>query len=230
MNKSPVEIVIDLNKKFVENFANWKGLRDPLIDRVFIGLNCISVVGEILTARKSSKHHDICCMIYDEIFADGASSVYLATIAMDKPARIILRRILELGVAAVYLWDMPHKAFAWKEQDGDLSFSEMISHLNSKGYNAFVSSEGGTEVSVVELVPTSEIQELYGNLSDIVHGKITTFETTMPDRFRFNEDDWKEFVKMAEQVTFLLLNIFITRYSIHNEIVLRVPNAKNELK
>lgn len=230
MNRSPSEIIFELNAKFGDNFSKWSGLEDPLLDRVFTGLYCISSVGEILNARKSSKHHDICCKIYDEIFADGASSVYLATIAMDKPASIVLRRILELGVAAVYLWDMPHRAFAWNEHDGDLSFSEMISHLNSKGFTTYVSSEAGTTVSIVELIPTAEAQRLYGNLSDIVHGKITTFETTIPDRFSFNKNDWKEFVLMAEQVIFLLLSLYVARYSIKNEIILKVPNAKKELK
>jgi hypothetical protein len=229
MNKTPSEIITELKDKFGENFTKWKGLQDPLLDRIFTGLYCISAVGEILSERRISKHHNICCKIYDEIFADGASSVYLATIAMDKPASIVLRRILELGVAAVYLWDMPHMAFAWNEHDGDLSFSEMISHLNSKGFTTYVSHETSTAPSIMELVPAAEAQKLYGNLSDIVHGKITTFETTIPDRFSFNEKDWKEFVLMAEQVIFLLLNLYIFRYSIKNEIILKVPKAKKEL-
>ncbi len=106
MNKRPSEIIIELKAKFGENFTKWKELQDPLLDKIFTGLYCISAVGEILRVRRTSKHHDICCKIYDEIFADGASSVYLATIAMDKPASIVLRRILELGVAAVYLWEV----------------------------------------------------------------------------------------------------------------------------
>ncbi len=229
MNKTPSEIIIELEDKFSKNFTKWKGLQDSLLDRIFTGLYCISAVGEILSARKISKHHDICCKIYDEIFADGASSVYLATIALDKPASIVLRRILELGVAAVYLWDMPHMALAWNEHDGDLSFSEMILHLNSKGFTSYVSHENNMASSLVELVPASEAQKLYGSLSDIVHGKITTFETTIPNRFSFNESDWREFVLIAEKVIFLLLNLYVLRYSIKNEIILKVPKAKNEL-
>ena len=60
---------------------------------------------------------------------------------MDKPANIILRRILELGVAAVYLWDMPHEVYSWNNYDQDLSFSAMLTHLNSKGYLAYISKE-----------------------------------------------------------------------------------------
>lgn len=229
MNKSPSEIVIELNAKFVENFAQWKSLKEPMLDRIFTGLYCISAVGEILNTRKTLKHQEICCKIYDEIFADGVSSIYLTTIAMDKPASIVLRRILELGVAAVYLWDMPHKAFAWKEHDGDLSFSEMISHLNSKGFTTYVTQETGAILPTVELISAVDAQRLYGKLSDIVHGKITTFETIIPDRFIFNEGDWKAFVSIAEEVIFLLLNLFIHRYSIKNEIISKIPNSKKEL-
>ena len=230
MNKTPSEIIDELNKKFADNFTKWKELPDPSLDRIFVGLYCVSAVGEILSTKRTSSHHDICCKIFDEIFADGASSVYLATIAMDKPASIILRRILELGIAAVYLWDMPHNAHAWKEHDGDLSFSEMISHLNSKGYLTYVNLETNTSMPILELVSATEAQKLYGSLSDIVHGKITTFETTIPERFSFNEKEWKEFVSIAGQVIFLLLNLFALRFSIKNEIILKVPNSKNEFK
>lgn len=229
MNKTPREIMVELNTKFNSNFTEWTRLAEPGLDKVFGGLYCIAEVGEILNDRKTSKHHAICCKIYDEIFADGVSSIYLAANAMDKPARIVLRRILEMGIAAVYLWDMPHKAFAWNQRDGDLSFSEMISHLNSDGFRIFVAEDVSATSPITELVPSSLAQRLYGSLSDIVHGKITTFETAIPDRFSFSETDWSEFVVLAEQVVFLILDTILKRFNLREELKAKLPHAKRIL-
>ncbi len=113
MNKAPKDIMIELHKKFDDNFDEWKKVDNVKLDRTLIFLNGTAAVGELLSKKSTSKHHDICCKIYDEIFSDGASALYLASISMDKPANIVLRRILELGVAALYLWDMPHMAHSW---------------------------------------------------------------------------------------------------------------------
>jgi hypothetical protein len=130
--------------------------------------------------RKASNHHAICCKIYDEIFSDGISAIYLASNAMVKPANIVLRRIIELGVAAIYLWDMPHAAYSWNDYNLDLRFSEMLKHINSKGYIAYINSENKSNIEE-DLISAYRSQKIYGMLSDIIHGKITTFESSLPD-------------------------------------------------
>ena len=199
MNKTPKDIILELNSKFKQNFESWSDLADNKLDKTFFGLQCIAAVGEILALKKVSKHHEICCKVYDEIFSDGVSAVYLATNAMDKPANIILRRIIELGVAAVYLWDMPHMVYSWNNFDHDLSFHEMMKHVNSKGYLAYVTEQNSIEIET-DLFPSLRCQKIYGMLSDVVHGKITTFESSMPDRFIFGESDWDAFVSLIEEV------------------------------
>jgi len=227
MNKDPRQVLVELNDKFNGNFSEWNSSHDRGLDTAFVGLQCIAAVGEALHDRRTSKQHDICCKIYDEIFSDGVSAIYLATNAIDKPAGIVLRRVLELGVAAIYLWDMPHMAFSWNQHDQDLSFAEMLKHINSKGYIAYVSKENDITIDC-DIIPSLKAKELYGSLSDIVHGKIKTFETSMPERFSFVEADWENFLTNIEAVVGILVNAFILRFNIANVVFEKVPRAKGE--
>ena len=227
MNKDPLQVLIDLNEKFSGNFAEWQKNPDHKLDKSFSGLHCIAAVGDILNKKKTSKHHETCCKIYDEIFSDGVSSIYLAANAMDKPARIVLRRVLELGLAAIYLWDMPHMAFSWEKYDKNLSFTEMLSHVNSDGYIAYVENENNVSLDA-EIVPIRQTQGIYGSLSDIVHGKITTFETSVPERFKYVEDDWNEFVTMLDEVVDILVSAYLKRFNIAKEVFGKIPQAKKE--
>lgn len=228
MNKAPKDIMIELHKKFDNNFSEWMNLEDARLEKTFIYLQCIASTGDILRKSCLSKHHDICCRIYDEIFSDGVSALYLASNAMDKPANAILRRILELGVAALYLWDMPHMAHSWNSYDQDLSFSEMLNHINSEGYIAYINSENSSYVDK-QLLPSKKLQQIYGNLSDVVHGKITTFESSMPDRFKFVMDEWIIFISLIEEVLEILVKGFSARYDIKEQLIDCVPRAKREL-
>jgi hypothetical protein len=227
MNKDPKEIMNELHLKFDSNFKEWSSVDSAKLDKPFSGLQCIAAIGEILGERKGSKHHEICCMVYDEIFSDGVSAIYLASNAMDKPASIVLRRVLELGVAAIYLWDMPHMAFSWNNHDQDLSFAEMLKHVNSKGYISYINKENDKEITA-EIIPSSRAQSIYGSLSDVVHGKIATFESSMPDRFKFVTKEWNEFIALADEIIDILVWAFILRFNISSELFIKVPQARKE--
>lgn len=229
MNKEPRLVMEELNKKFNGNFNQWKSLSEQNLEKVFLGLHCIALVGEILNDQKSSKHHEICCKIYDEIFSDGVSALYLASNAMDKPANIVLRRVLELGLAALYLWDMPHMAFSWDKHDQNLSFTDMLNHINSKGYISYINTENSTEIDG-ELISSSNAQRIYGSLSDIVHGKIATFESSLPDRFIFIESEWNQFVELLEEIVVILLKAYISRFNLEKEVLEKLPRAKVVVK
>lgn len=220
--------MLELNEKFNDNFKSWSVLETQQLDKAFIYLQCVSGIGEILANKTNSKHHSICCSIYDEIFSDGVSALYLATNAMNKPANIVLRRVLELGVASVYLWDLPHIARSWNDYDYDLSFSEMLKHVNSEGYLAYISSENNTPIEPY-IFPAPELQKIYGGLSDIVHGKISTFESSLPDRFTFVEKEWIALIKLLLKVLGYIVNGCLIRFSISDELFIKVPSAKKEL-
>ncbi len=227
MNKSSKEIMLELNNKFSDNFEHWSVVQSKQLDKMLIYLQCIAAVGEILVNKKNSKHHSICCSIYDEMFSDGVSALYLASHAMNKPAKIVLRRILELGVASVYLWDMPHIAHSWNDYDFNLSFTEMLNHVNSQGYLAYAASENEQPIELC-IFPTSKLQKIYGNLSDIVHGKITTFESFLPGRFTFVEKEWLTFAEIMEDVLKSLIKGYLIRFAVSDKLFDMIPTARKE--
>lgn len=224
MNKSPTEIINMLSDKFNSNFREWQGIQDKKLDKVIISIFTLNTIAEILNEKKSSVHHDVCIKIFSEIIADTSSSLYLSACAIDKPANIVLRRVLELGVASIYLWDMPHVVYSWKNHDEDLSFSDMLKHITNQGYiDYFTENEKiGGKVCVIDM---RKAQKIYGQLSDIVHGKITSFETDLPNKFTFESDDWERFIGLAEVVLGMIINSNIVRHKIKKEVLSSFPKS-----
>src|SRR5687768_16804775 len=109
-----LEVLRKLGAQFAQNFSTALTTQIPEIARVELKSRCLATVGELI--------RDKCCVsitqkqiaaIYDEIFADCICSIYLAAQGLDKPAQLVLRRVLELGLAVIYLWDQPHLFWGW---------------------------------------------------------------------------------------------------------------------
>ena len=222
MNKTPKEILEELSLKFNKNMASWAKSDHQSLSRTFLFARAITEIGQVLKKPNLPKHQQRCCAIFDEIFSDTISAVYLATCAIDKPANIVMRRVLELGIAALYLWDMPHVMYAWEYHGQDLSFTEMINHINSAGYRQYVSEELGKTVEN-DIVESTILKDHYGRLSDVVHGRISSFESNLPERFTFNENDWKSFVAMANEILEALLKSYFNRFKVSAEIFKKIP-------
>src|SRR5262249_40551089 len=76
-------------------------------------IRAFQLVPSLLPATTGVTHHAELRRLFDEMFADSICSVYLAGAGLHTPARMLMRRVLELGVAVVYLWDLPHEFWAW---------------------------------------------------------------------------------------------------------------------
>ncbi len=213
-----------LSSKFNDNFSQWQDVEDKKIENIVNAIFTLNTVASLLEKKKIQIHHDTCLRIYQEIIADTTSSVYLATCAIDKPAHIILRRVLELGIAAVYLWDMPHISYEWQNHDHDLSFSDMLKHLNSSGFKDYVKQQSN-ENMIDEIINVKECQKIYGELSDIVHGKITSFESDLPNRFSFDENDWASYTELAERVLKIIIRASVSRHSIQSDVLEIFPKS-----
>lgn len=230
MNKTPIEILDALDEKFSANFSEWKKLDGLDLTLSFKLLRGVAAVGQVLTERASNQNQIYCCKIFDEIFSDATSSIYLSANGMFKPASIVLRRVTELGVAGVYLWDMPHMTFMWKNHDEDLSFSTMLKHVNSKGYLDFVSAELGKSHPIAELYPMQRCQSLYGDLSDIAHGKISTFESDLANSFQFRKRDWEQFLGRCNSILKIILSACVYRFNMADELLAVDANLDQVVK
>jgi hypothetical protein len=124
---------------------------------------------------------------------------------------MVLRRVLELGVATVYLWDLPHVFWGWKKHDVDLNFKDMLDHLASPSFKSFVSF-ANARTAGQDVLDGSEARKLYRDLSNAIHGKLSTFETLISDRFTHTEADWEHHLNLVERVERLLLTMWKVRF------------------
>ena len=166
-----------------------------------------------------------CVCIFEEVFGDTICSLYFAACALDKPAQMLLRRVLELGVAIVYLWDLPHKYWGWKCHDDDLAFREMLIHLTSDSYLTFT-SKMNPKFTGAKLIDVESAKRIYAELSDVTHGKVATFESASPDRFNFTSADWQKHLILTKSVQDLLLQLWNNRFK---EIAEHLPSAMPQL-
>ncbi len=201
-----------LNRKFCENLKLAITQEEALCSKAEVHARAVPAVAELLrgSLQPMDWHSDALCM-FDEVFADVICSIYLGACGLDKPAQMSLRRALEVGVASVYVWDLPHLFWAWKDHDRDLNMNEMLDHLASPGYQSFVRTQNPRYVEA-ELLDMHLARSLYRKLSNIVHGKISTFESTLPDRFQHSPDDWSAHLKRVCEVEGILVQLWQNRF------------------
>jgi hypothetical protein len=202
----------DLHAQFEQNLNTAVKSSTDVFDRVELAARGTATLGEILGQSPIAYHvHSELPMIFDEVFADTICSIYLSACALDNPAKAMLRRVLELGVAIVYLWDLPHRYAAWKHYDKDLSFTEMLEHLDSIEYKHFVRVECDLQEDTT-LIDPKQYQKLYRTLSNTIHGKLSTFEVSKANRFQFSSEEWGAHLCQVEEVQAYLFELWAKRF------------------
>jgi hypothetical protein len=210
----------ELNSKFASNLTLALSQHNALFCKAELQARAIPVVSRILSGNldQSDWQRDAICM-FDEVFADVVCSVYLAACGLDKPAQMNLRRALEIGVATVFLWDLPHMFWGWRNHDKDLNFNDMVEHLGSPGYDSFLRNENSSYTSS-KVLDAPVARSLYRGLSNIVHGKMSTFESVLADKFQNDPDDWKTRLEGVCGVEDLLLRLWQNRFRCVSERLL----------
>jgi hypothetical protein len=205
------EILIHLDKKFSANILQATVTPCPRLERVEIKARALAEFGQSLRAVGGlSSSQALLASATDEIFADVTCSVYLSAASLGPSAPMVLRRALELGFALVYLWDLPHLFWAWKDCDNDLSFKEMLAHIESTPYKTFLHNIG-VPVTASDL-DTQSAKSLYRNLSNTIHGKFGTMETLSESRYSWDAVAWNKHLEVADQALDILLNLWGLRF------------------
>jgi hypothetical protein len=219
-----MQILADLNNKFSENLARLMSENGSTLSDIDLKARAIAEIGEILSKKESLQiSQSEIALIFHEVFSDLVLSVYFTGCALDKPAQTVLRRALELGIAIVYLWDLPHVFWGWKSHDYDLNFNDMLEHLSKEGYESFLASLN-TNYHGENLFEYSEAKRLYRVLSNTIHGKITTHESNLPDRFSYNKQDLQNNLELIRRVQAILLQLFKKRFAnCFAEVERRIP-------
>ena len=178
------------------------------------------VFGEILKRETDSNSvQKEILKFFPEIFKDLTLSAHFLYCSTNNVSQIILRRILEIGISVIYLWDQPYIYLKWKKLDehiADLSFKEMIDHLNDVGYVEFVNIENSSEIN--HLVLKDEVNSIYRELSNVIHGKELSFESISSESFELNEMDLSKNLDLIIRVENILLKIYCTRFTKINSL------------
>lgn len=206
------EVWLELNKKFSSNLASAIKEEPALSSRAEVQARAIPVVARILKEEPSlGEWQSLSLCMFDEVFADITCSIYLAACGLDRPAQTILRRALEIGLATVYLWDLPHVFWNWKEHDRDLNFNDMLEHFRDAGFTSLVRRQN-PGFNATSLIDTQSARSLYRSLSNIVHGKMETFESLAPSRFQYNAEDWRAHLRQVCSVQQILFQLWQNRF------------------
>jgi hypothetical protein len=205
-------IFTELEQKFTNNLNQCLSGGEPGLEETELKARAAALLAQILREKTDLAAHQIELLaVFDEVFADLILSLYFSACSLDKPAEIVLRRALELGVATVYLWDLPHAFWGWKDHDCDLNFNAMTEHLAKDSYRTFIRrinpAQGGGEV-----FDLGEAKRLYRVLSNTAHGKICTLESNLPGRFSHSQTDWTQHLSTMRDVEGILLGMWEARF------------------
>lgn len=148
-----------------------------------------------------------CTDILDEIFTDFSLAMYLFSVSLIVPARMLVRMALELGIASVYMWDIPHEYWGWVKHEDDLSFSKMIEHLSSDRYATHLANVHGKKAC-----DQTQLKKFYSSLSNTVHGKLNDLPPLSPERYRFDKNNIQTHLKLTIEVQQALINIWSGRF------------------
>ncbi len=118
----PTDVLRKLHAKFSTNFDQASVDCVAELERVDIKTRAVAECGSELAKMPGLTTSQVQLSgAAEEVFADLVTSVYLGSIGLDRSAQMVLRRSLELALAIVYLWDLPHLFWGWKQCDYDLS-------------------------------------------------------------------------------------------------------------
>ena len=202
-----------LHKKFGTNIGSLTQQAVELLER--IELNCRAIDGAfselIRTHCGDDRQKRECASLVQEIFADFSLAMYLFASGLIVPARMLIRRALELGIAVVYMWDLPHEYWGWKQHDEDLSYSKMIEHLASPRYLTHLAVLSGKEISD-QCCDVEIAKKLYRKLSNTVHGKLDGLPPLSPERYSSETNQVEEQLKLAFDVQRLLIDTWLNRF------------------
>jgi len=228
--ETPDKLILELQSKFNTNLNKSIIQNQNCLKRLFIKTRAISEIGLILKESNGLRSDQIeITAIFDEIFADIITSLYLAGSALDKPAQMVLRRALELSVAIVFLWDLPHLFYGWKNHDNDLNFNDMLKHLSDIGYLSYLSRSIPNRKSD-SIIETETLQRIYRQLSNTIHGKISTFETNLVDRFQHNDSDWTNYLIFLEKVVDEIISLLFNRFELKPGLMNRLPAMRKMME
>ena len=207
------DFIGSLHAKFGENIANLDAENVKLIERVDERNRCIEEIRtELRRYCEASPDYRLACTdLLNEVFADFTVAMHLFSVGLIVPARMMVRRAFELGLAAIFFWDAPQEYWGWIKHDEDINFSKMTNHICSKGYQSYI-AEVNKNVDFILSYRAVDFQEIYRTLSNTVHGKSGSLPPNSPERYDTRSNGTDRELQLTGRVQDLLLTVWCDRF------------------
>jgi hypothetical protein len=216
---SIAELSNALHKKFSDNFHASQLVIREAKEAEIKSRQLSSYASYLKRISGDLPHQNLLANYMDEIFGDSVCALYLASIGLIVPARMLMRRSLELGLVVVAYWDSPANFWQWQDHDNDICFSTIVTWLSSTGYITFLNKLTRPFPADAKSI-FGKLPALYRDLSNVVHPKPYNFATGGDNqRYDFDRVTFSETINLLDKLQSSLLEIVSARFpEIQNEL------------
>lgn len=152
--------------------------------------------------------------VIKEVFIDLTNAIFLSVQSHYRTAFLSLRSSLELTLVSVYFADHPIEFAKWRSDTKDFHFSNTLLELLNKDYVKIIDAP---------IIPKlGEVQSLYRDLSQYVHGKFNYLSVNQEKVSQFDNEQVELFLEQFEK-TFTIIVEFL-RFRFNNEVFLASKN------
>lgn len=180
----------------------------------------LSQLNNIMTVRdKFIEENEECGLLWNEICIDAISVINSAFSGFYRTAIIGLRSIFEMGCNSLYYHDHMIEYYLFKNENmkADKYVSTLVNEHNFfktkyiKAFNNKISQIQSEEDSVAKY-----LTKLYGELSDVVHGRYNKLTNIEVFKIEYDVSKYKQFEKLFIKTTDILLVLALLRFNINN--------------
>lgn len=163
-----------------------------------------------------------CGTLWNEICIDALSAINSAFSGFYRTAIIDLRSIFEMGCNSLYYYDHKIEYYMFKNENAkaDKYVSVLVNEHDFYKTKYIKSFKSGYESMLVEEDCVSKyLSKLYGELSDVVHGRYNRLINIQTYEVKYRIDEYKQFEKLFLKTIDIMLVMAILRLdiSIENE-------------
>ncbi|MEY8426840.1 hypothetical protein AALA00_03780 [Lachnospiraceae bacterium 46-15] len=183
--------------------------------------DCSSIlkrINNLLSVREKFVDENVDCgTLWNEICIDTISVVNSAFSGFYRTASIGLRSVFEMACSSVFYYDHMIEYHMFKEEDmkADKYVSVLVNEYNffkTKYIRAFYRNI--KEIQSEEDSISKYLMKLYGELSDVVHGRYNKLSNMQEFHIEYNIEQYKQFENLFIKTIDILLVLAILRFNI----------------
>lgn len=205
------EIFSQMNKLINTNWdSTLKYFQNEYIDAEQKA-RCVYFISNEVEKMASNKY---LATVVKEIFIDLTNAIFLSVQSHYRTAFLSLRSSLELTLVSVYFADHPIEFAKWRGDTKDFQFSNTLLEVLNKDYVEIINPPVEPKIK--------EVQSLYRDLSQYVHGKFSYLSVNTEKVSQFDKEQVKTFLEQFEKTVNIIVSFF--RFRFNDEVLIASKN------